>query len=369
MNLLKETEDGLRNVLEKALEGKELSVDEGERLLKCSGAELEALVETADRLRRRMVGDTVTFVVNRNINFTNVCWSGCKFCAFHRPPGSPEAFTLTPKQVTEKTREAVERGATEVCMQGGLNPSLGLTYYIDLLRAVRSVSEDIHIHAYSPAEINHVTQKEGLEVEEVIKVFQEEGLDSVPGTAAEILVDRVRSIICPNKISTERWKHTIKACHRLGLPTTSTIMYGHVETPRDISMHLVKLREIQKETGGFTELVLLPLVGDNTVLKEEGRVKKTSPADHLRLHAAARLILTNYIENIQSSWVKLGPKLAQRTLNAGVNDLGGTLIEENITKAAGGQWGSKMEPRKIKQLIREVGRTPRERTTTYQLVK
>lgn len=368
MDLLEKTEDGFRGILEKAREGKELSVDEGERLLKCTGIELEALIKTADELRRKTVGDAVTYVVNRNINFTNVCWCQCKFCAFYRLPGDPEAFTLTPKQVADKTSEAVRMGATEVCMQGGLNPFLGLGDYVAFLRAVRSVSEDIHIHAYSPAEINHVARKEGLEVEEVIKIFQEEGLNSVPGTAAEILVDRVRKTISPNKISVGEWEHTIRTCHRLGIPTTSTIMYGHVETPRDISLHLVKLREIQKETNGFTEFVLLPFVSGGTALKEEGRVQKLSPADHLRVHAAARLILNNYINNIQSSWVKLGPKLAQRTLDAGANDLGGTLMEENITKAAGGQWGDEMRPKKMRQLIGEIGRIPRERTTTYRLL-
>lgn len=360
-------DSSFKNILKKALEGEELSVDDGKRLLTAKGSEFEALMRAADELRRRTVGDVVTYVVNRNINFTNLCTSRCKFCAFYRRPGDPDAYLLTPKQVADKTREAVERGATEVCIQGGLHPSLGLQDYVNFLRAVRSVSKDIHIHAYSPAEINHITQKEGLEIEKVIKTLQEEGLDSVPGTAAEILVDRVRKIICPNKISAEDWESTIRTCHNLGIPTTATLMYGHVETPREISMHLVKLREIQKETHGFTELVPLAFASENTALKQAGKAPDLSSIDHLRIHAVARLMLNNYIDNIQSSWVKLGPKLAQRILNAGANDLSGTLMEENITRAADGQI-QEMPPSELEKLISGVGRIPRERTTTYELV-
>lgn len=360
-------EPEIRDAFEKALKGEELSVTEGERLLKSDEDELQYLVELADKLRERAVSDIVTYVVNRNINFTNVCTSGCKFCAFSRSPRDSDAYLLTPKQVSEKTREAVSNGATEICMQGGLHPNLELEDYVDYLRAIRSVSSNIHIHAFSPAEIDHISRKTDLDAKKIIKILHEEGMDSVPGTAAEILVDRVRKIICPNKISVKKWEKIIRICHELGVPTTSTIMYGHVETPREIATHLVKLREIQKETGGFTELVLLPFSSQNTELGEKGLSRDMGPEDHLRVHAVSRIMLANQIKNIQTSWVKLGPKLAQRTLDAGVNDFSGTLMEENITRSAGGTL-EEMKPEEIRELIIGAGKVPRERTTTYDLM-
>ncbi|KXB01540.1 hypothetical protein AKJ41_01165 [candidate division MSBL1 archaeon SCGC-AAA259O05] len=335
--------------------------------MKSSDDELDYLLKSADKLRERTVSDIVTYVLNRNINFTNVCTSGCKFCAFSRYPGDPGTYLLTTKQVSQKTREAVRNGATEICMQGGLHPSLKLENYIDYLRAIRRVSSNVHIHAFSPAEINHISRKSELDAKEVIKTLHEEGLDSIPGTAAEILMDRVRRIICPNKISVEKWEEIIKTSHELGIPTTSTLMYGHVETPLEIATHLKKLREIQKETGGFTELVLLPFSSQNTELGKKGLSKELDPIDHLRVHAVARIMLADQIKNIQASWVKLGPKLAQKTLDAGVNDLSGTLMEENITRSAGGKL-EKMKPEEIRELIVEAGKIPRQRTTTYELI-
>ena len=354
-------------ILERALAGEQLSVDEGERLLRAENEELRALVRTADEVRRRRVGDVVTYVVNRNINFTNICVGGCKFCAFRRSAGDPDTYVLTPRQIATKVREALAFGATELCVQGGLHPEFGLENYLNILRTIREISPTIHIHAFSPAELNHIAEREGLHIERVIETLRNAGLNSVPGTAAEILVDRVRSVICPKKISASRWVETIKSCHRLGLPTTATMMYGHVEKSRERAQHLALIRDIQRETRGFTELVPLAFVPGNTQLQREGIVlQMSSMADSLRVHAVARLMLAGFIDNLQASWVKLGPRGAQLMLCAGANDLGGTLFEENITRAAGGERQA-MLPEGLEQLILELGRVPRQRTTTYGL--
>jgi 7,8-didemethyl-8-hydroxy-5-deazariboflavin synthase CofH subunit len=353
-------------VLKKALDGGELTVDEGERLLKAKGRELTALALVADEVRRRTVGDVVTYVVNRNINFTNICIGSCKFCAFRRSPGDPDAYILTLEEIAHKTREAISFGATEVCVQGGLHPGFGLEDYVAILTTIRQVSPDIHIHAFSPAEINHIARQENMSIDEVIEALQEAGLNSVPGTAAEILVDRVRNVICPEKLDSVSWVETIKACHEHGLPTTATMMYGHVETPRERAQHIELVRRIQLETGGFTEFVPLSFMPHATPLQLEGTVREVpTGADDIRVHATARLMLAGYIDNVQASWVKLGPKLAQVMLNAGANDLSGTLMEENITKAAGGTYHV-MFPQQLERLILDLGRVPRQRTTTYE---
>lgn len=364
---LRKIDPEFTEILARALDGNELTVEEGERLFEAEGLELLALALTADEIRRRRVGDIATYVVNRNINFTNICVGSCKFCAFRRSPGDPAAYVLTPEQMAAKVREAVEFGATEVCIQGGLHPDFRLSDYIEILEAVREVSEDIHIHAFSPAELNHAAEREGLSIEEVIKTLREAGLNSVPGTAAEILVDRVRTIICPKKITAGQWIDAIKTCHRLGLPTTATMLYGHVETARERAQHLVTIREIQRETGGFTEFVPLAFMHHNTQLQRMGVLPDRSGVGDLRVHAAARLMLANHIDNIQASWVKLGPRLAQAMLGAGANDLSGTLMEENISRAAGGR-RRKMLPRQLERLILDAGRVPRQRTTTYELL-
>jgi len=358
----------LKGILQRALVCEELSIDEGERLLEAEGEELIALIRTADEVRRRSVGGIVTYVINRNLNFTNICEGSCKFCAFRRSPGDPDAYVLTPGQIEAKIREAVKLGATEVCIQGGLHPEFGLEDYLVILRAVRSVSKTLHIHAFSPAELDHIAGREGLSIEEVIKTLRGAGLNSVPGTAAEILVDRVRAIICPKKLSTGEWTDIIKICHRLGLPTTATMMYGHVETARERAQHLALIRDIQRETGGFTEFVPLAFLSSNTPLQRDGIVRSSpSVVDNLRVHAVSRLMLAGWIDNIQSSWVKLGPRLAQLMLNAGANDLSGTLMEENISRAAGGR-GQAMLPEQLEGLILEIGRVPRQRSTTYEIL-
>jgi 7,8-didemethyl-8-hydroxy-5-deazariboflavin synthase CofH subunit len=360
-------DSGFREILDKVLDGGELSVNEGERLLQAEGEELRVLIRVADGVRRRRVGDTVTYVVNRNINHTNICMGSCKFCAFRRSPDDPDAYVLTRGQITTKVREVVKFGATEVCIQGGLHPEFGLEEYIWILRAVRNVSPSIHIHAFSPAELDHIAGQEWLSIEDVIKTLREAGLNSVPGTAAEILVDRVRSVICPKKISPPRWIEIIKACHRLNLPTTATMLYGTVETPHEQAEHLALLRDIQHQTGGFTEFIPLAFMPYNTPLGSGGERSPPGIVESLRVHAVARLMLTGYIDNIQTSWVKLGSRGAQLMLCAGANDLSGTLFEENITRAAGGERQA-MTPNQLKALIIQLRRTPRQRTTTYEFV-
>ncbi len=357
-----------REILDRALAGEELSVAEGERLLRAEGEELRALVGVADEVRRRRVGDIVTYVINRNLNFTNICIGSCKFCAFRRLPSDPDAYVLTLEQIAAKVREALAFGATEVCVQGGLHPEFGLKNYLGMLRTIRKISPDIHIHAFSPAELNHIAEQEGLSIEEVIKALRDEGLNSVPGTAAEILVNRVRDIICPKKISTGQWVKTIKTCHRLGLPTTATMLYGTVETPRELAQHFALIREVQRETRGFTEFVPLAFMPGNTPLQRDGLISfPPKKVESLRVHAVARLMFVGFIDNIQTSWVKLGSQGAQLMLRAGANDLSGTLLEENITRAAGGE-RQVMLPEQLRQLIFELGRTPRQRTTIYELL-
>lgn len=360
------TELRFDEILQRALDGEELSVNEGERLLRADGKEIQAIVKTADEVRRNSVGDIVTYVKNRNINFTNICSGSCNFCAFRRSPSDPDAYVLTTEQIAAKVREAVASDATEVCVQGGLHPDFGLEKYLEILRTIREVSPSIHTHAFSPAELDHIAMNEELPVREVIKTLRDAGLNSVPGTAAEILVDSVRSTICPKKIKTSRWIEIVKTCHQVGLPTTATMLYGTVETPRERAEHLAIIRDIQRSTRGFTEFVPLAFMPYNTHLWRSRKISMPSVSDSLRVHAVARLMFNGYIDNIQTSWVKLGPEGAQLMLKAGANDLGGTLMEERITKAAGGKL-QRMLPEELEQLILEIGRIPRQRTTTYEL--
>jgi len=356
--------------LNKALEGLELSVEEAETLLSTRGFEFQVLLLAADWVRKRRVGETVTFVVNRNVNFTNVCQVRCSFCAFSRPPNASDAYLLKPETVAERAAEAWKSGATEVCLQGGIHPQIGLEYYAEVLKAVKSVVPRIHTHAYSPMEVHYAAEKAGVSIGEALKVLREAGLDSMPGTAAEILDDRVRAVLCSRKLNVERWVEVVKTAHRLGIPTTCTMMYGHVDSVRHRAGHLALLRSLQKETGGFTEFVPLSFIHPKTPLYLEGLAKPGATGiEDLKLHAVARLMLQGWIDNIQASWVKLGPKLAQAALYAGANDLGGTLMEENISKAAGATAGEHMPPSELVRIIKEAGRTPAQRTTTYQIIK
>lgn len=356
--------------LDRALEGRELSVEEAEVLLSTLGPEFQVLLMVADWVRRRRVGETVTFVINRNINFTNVCQVRCGFCAFSRPPHASDAYLLRPQTIAERAAEAWKAGATEVCLQGGIHPEIGFEYYTEVLRVVKARVPEVHTHAYSPMEVYYAAEKAGIDVGEALKALREAGLDSMPGTAAEILDDRVRAVLCPRKLSVERWVEVMKAAHRLGIPTTSTMMYGHVDSARHRAEHLALLRSLQKETGGFTEFVPLSFIHPNTPIYLEGLAKAGATGlEDLKLHAVARLMLQGWVDNVQASWVKLGPKLAQVALYAGANDLGGTLMEENISRAAGATAGQHMPASEFIRTIRDAGRIPAQRTTTYQIIK
>lgn len=357
-------------ILDRALDGHLITVKEAEILFKVTGEEFFALIHVADELRRRIVGDIVTYVINRNINFTNICVNNCLFCAFSRPPGSPEGYVIPLEELKQKVLEAVKLGATEVCIQGGLHPDADLETYLSILKAVREVSPSIHIHAFSPMEVKHASVNSSMTVEGVLKAFKEAGLNSMPGTAAEILVDRVRRVVCPHKIRTAEWVRIIKAAHRLGIPTSSTMMYGHVESERDKATHINILRRIQASTGGFTEFVPLSFVHEKTSLY---RMKLSKPGatgmEDVKVYAVSRLMLGSLIRNIQVSWVKLGVKFAQFCLNVGANDFGGTLMEENISRIAGSTSGEYLPPSEIERIIRDCGRIPAQRTTTYEIIK
>ncbi|MEM3004208.1 MAG: 5-amino-6-(D-ribitylamino)uracil--L-tyrosine 4-hydroxyphenyl transferase CofH [Candidatus Bathyarchaeia archaeon] len=314
-------------VLGRALDGREVSKRDAVELFKTGGGELVALTLVADELRRRTVGEAVTFVVNRNINFTNVCTAKCRFCAFSTEEKSSEAYLLTVDEVAARAEQAWKLGATEVCIQGGLHPGIDGGYYERICRAVKAKAPSIHIHAFSPMEVFHGACKSGLTVREYLKVLKEAGLDSMPGTAAEILDDEIRGALCPAKINVTDWVEVVKEAHRQGIPTTSTIMYGHIEEPRHWAEHLELIRKIQKETGRFTEFIPLSFVYPKTALyRIDGARPGATGAEDLKMHAVSRLMLNSSVRNIQVSWVKLGPKLAQICLLAGANDLGGTMM-------------------------------------------
>ena len=322
----------IKSILKKALKSEEdLTSEEGFELLKVTGKELIALQNVADTICYEKKKDLVTFVINRNINFTDICFQGCKFCCFSVPDKN-KGFLLTLDEIKEKVIEAKRNNCTEVCIQGGIHPDLTFDFYLDILKTVKDVDRRIHTHAFSPQEIFYMSQLYSDTIENTLKELQKAGLDSIPGTAAEILVDKIRKIICPNKVSVSQWKDIITTAHTLGIPTTSTIMYGHIEDLKDRITHLEILREIQKETHGFTEFVPLPFVRENSILSKQNEfpIKHSYGLSDLKLFCVSRLFLNNYIENIQTSWVKLGPKFAQVSLNYGVNDFSGTIMEENI---------------------------------------
>lgn len=317
----------------------------------------------ADELRKKAVGDIVTFVVNRNINFTDICINNCKFCSFRNSRG----LSLSLEEIKRKVIEAIDFGCTEVCIQGGLLPGADLDFYVSILEAVREVSKKIHIHAFSPMEVYHIARNSKMDVADVLKVLKKEGLDSMPGTAAEILVDSVRAEICPMKLKTDEWVRVVKEGHRIGIPTTATMMYGHVETWEDRVKHMMLIKRIQQETKGFTEFIPLSFMWKNNELGQ--RAKGASGFEDLLVIAVARILLYPEIRNIQASWVKLGLKLAQAALHFGANDLGGTLIEENISKSAGATSGEFLSPNELRELIQRAGRIPRQRDTLYRLIE
>jgi FO synthase len=368
--LLADVRPEVARILDAALDGRELTPQEGSRLLCAQGADLHALMRAADLARQADVGDDVSYVVNRNINFTNVCYVGCSFCGFSRHKDDPDAYDRSLEEILDKARDAVARGATEVCIQGGIHPGKDHTHYRDILLALKREFPALHIHAYSPEEIDFGHAKSGMELEAYLRWLKDAGLGTIPGTAAEILDDEVRKIVSPRKLRSERWVEIIRAAHAVGLRSSSTLMYGHIERVEHVSAHLALLRALQKETGGFTEFVPLGFIHAlNRLFNEMGARPGSSMPEDVRLVAVARLFLRPWITNIQVSWVKMGPKLAQMGLLAGANDFGGTLMEESISRESGADFGENLPPEEIRRLIREVGRTPVERSTSYRVLR
>ena len=362
-----------RAAIERVLEtqnGASLTREESLLLAHAEGDDLLGLLVAADLLRCELAGNIVTYVVNRNINFTNICFVGCKFCAFSRGPRESDTYFLDPQQVAEKAVQAWDLGATEVCIQGGLPRGLPPLYYRDILRAVKSAVPGMHIHAFSPMEIVYGVELTGMTLRDYLTMLRDNGLGTLPGTAAEILDDQVRHILSANKLSTAQWQEVIRTAHSCGIRSTSTLMYGHVETPEHWVNQLLLLRDIQDQTGGFTEFVPLGFVHQNTILFHQG-LARSGPtlAEHLKIHALSRLMLAGSINNIQVSWVKLNRKLSQLCLDAGANDYGGTLMEENISREAGATAGQYTHPEEFQELIREIGRIPAERNTTYSRIQ
>ena len=351
----------LKDVYKRSLDGK-ITKRDALGLLNKNPFEL---FETADAVREKLVGDTVSYVVNRNMNFTDICIGTCKFCAFK----NNQNYLLTTDEILEKVGEAKRFGATEVCIQGGLLPDMYLKDYVAMLKAIKG-KYAIDIHAFSPMEVFHMSKLSGVSVEHSLKELKKSGLDTMPGTAAEILVDDIRRQICPGKLNTAQWVDVVTKAHETGIPTTATIMYGHIETWKDRIDHILIQRDIQRKTHGFTEFVPLTFMCKNNPLGETIIKKRMSMGasgmDDLRMYALARLIFGRDLVNIQASWVKLGPKLAQVALYAGANDLGGTLMEEHISKLAGSTSGECMSPEELQAYIRDAGRTPRQRTTLYR---
>ncbi len=360
----------IRSILERCLSDHELSVADAVLLDGARGRDLFALSLVADEMRNRQVGDVVTYVVNRNINFTNVCVKSCKFCAFSRDLRSEQGYFLPNEEILRRVLQAREYGATEVCLQAGLAPEAKGRIYIDVCRAVKEAAPELHIHAFSPEEVKYGAALSRTPVREYLAELKAAGLGSLPGTSAEILDDRIRDQISPGRITTAQWIEVITSAHALGIPTTSTMMFGHVETAMDRARHLDLLRSIQKETGGFTEFVPLSFVHAEAPLFLRQDVQGVSPGptgdDVTRLYAIARLMLGATFKNIQASWVKEGLRTAQALLRGGVNDLGGTLMNESISTAAGAQHGQLMTPATLRRAIRDAGRTPAERNTKYQ---
>jgi 7,8-didemethyl-8-hydroxy-5-deazariboflavin synthase CofH subunit len=361
--------DPVERVLERQ-DGTCLTTADCYALARCEGPDLIALLVAADTLRRELAGNIVTYVVNRNINFTNVCFVGCKFCAFSRGPRESDSYFHSLGDMARKAREAWDLGATEVCIQGGLPRDLPPMYYRDILRAIKNAVAGMHIHAFSPMEIVYGVELTGMPLRDYLSMLRDNGLDTLPGTAAEILDDEIRHVLSRNKLSTAQWQEVICTAHSCGIRSTSTLMYGHMETPEHWVRQLLLLRQIQSKTGGFTEFVPLGFVHQNTLLFQQG-LARAGPtlAEHLKIHALARILLAGAIHNIQVSWVKLNRKLSQLCLHAGANDYGGTLMEENISREAGATAGQYTSPDDFQSLIMEVGRIPAERNTTYSRIK
>ena len=372
----------IESILDRALVGYDLSPAEGVVLLQQTDPSVIAAIRhTADRLRQQQAGDTVTYVINRNINFTNICEQHCSFCAFRRDAGDAGAYWLDWGQMQEKATDAVQRGATEICLQGGLNPqaklqSKSLPYYLKLVETLTAEFPQLHLHAFSPQEVQFIAREDGISYADVIAALRDAGVGSLPGTAAEVLDDNVRRVLCPEKIDTSTWLEIVTTAHRLGVSTTSTMLSGHIETPEQQIQHLTQLRSLQQTAierqypAQITEFILLPFVGQSAPKSLRRRVGRDQPvlADALLLTAVARIFLGNWIPNHQPSWVKLGLAGATTALNWGCNDIGGTLMEEHITTMAGAQGGTCMTVETLQTAIASINRPYQQRDTLYQQV-
>ena len=357
-------------VLDRALAGQDITSEEAVVLFGTEDQEYNALVMVADELRRRTVGDIVTYVVNRNINFTNVCIKRCGFCAFSRDFRQEEGYLLPTQEIIRRAKEAWDYGATEVCVQAGLPPKMEGDLYIRLCEAIKKELPDMHIHGFSPEEVLYGSVRSESTIKAYLTELKAAGVGSLPGTSAEVLDQDLRDKISPGRITVDQWTEVITTAHELGIPTTSTVMYGYLETPTQLAKHMDLIRGIQQQTGGITEFVPLSFVHTEAPMFMKNIVDDVRPGpsgmDVIKMHAIARIMLNNWIPNIQASWVKEGPRMSQLLLTAGVNDLGGTLINESISTAAGAQHGQLMRPSEFRQMIRQVGRIPAERYTTYQ---
>jgi FO synthase len=365
--------EDLQDIVSRCRRDSQLTEADVQRLYSARGPELAYIFRQADLRRQQVHGERVSYAVNRNINYTNICYFKCQFCAFSKGKLSENLrgrpYDLDAGEIQRRCTEAWQRGATEVCMQGGIHPEYTGQTYLDILATVRAATPDMHIHAFSPLEVWQGAATLGLELTDYLSQLKEAGLDTLPGTAAEILDDDVRSILCPDKINSEQWLQVMEAAHTVGFHTTATIMYGHVEQPVHWARHLLKIRQLQARSGGFTEFVPLPFVHMEAPLYLKGRARKGPTfREALLMHSVARLVLHGYIDNIQASWVKMGPAGIAACLNAGANDLGGTLMNETITRAAGANHGQEWSPQKLEELIRKQGREPWQRDTLYRAV-
>jgi FO synthase len=360
----------VRVALSKAAAHQPIRDHEALSLFEAEGEALEALCRVADDLRAEAVGEEVTYVVNRNINFTNVCYTGCRFCAFAQREIDPESYTLSLDEVADRAQEAWEYGATEVCIQGGLHPSLPGDFYFRILDAIKARRPELHIHAFSPMEVLNGAARLGISFGEFLEECRARGLGTIPGTAAEILDDEVRWVLTKGKLPAETWEQIVKTAHGMGIRSSSTIMYGHVDAPPHWVAHIRRLARIQDETGGFTEFVPLPFVHQNSPIYLAGKARPGPTFDdNRRMHAVARILLDGRIPNVQVSWVKMGMEYCKAILQGGANDFGGTLMEETISRMAGAEWGIRKEPEDFVRAIRDIGRIPAERTTTYDRVR
>jgi FO synthase len=364
----------LAPILDRSLSGRPPTRDEVEALFRARGDQVDAVAHVADVLRERAAGDTVTYVVNRNINYTNLCYFRCGFCAFSKGPRSlnlrGEPYLMGLDEIVERAVEAWDRGATEVTLQGGIHPDFTGNFYVDVVNSIKAELPDMHIHGFTPLEVWQGAETLGIPVRRFLEELKEAGLGTLPGTAAEILDDEVRAYLCPDKIRTSQWAEVMITAHELGFRATSTIMFGHIDHPRSWANHLEVIREIQRRTGGFTEMVPLPFVHMGSPIYLRGRSRPGPTWDEVVLiHAVSRIALDGLVPNIQASWVKLGLDGGRRLLDAGCNDLGGTLMGEIITRSAGAEHGQEVTPQEFREVIESAGKRPALRSTTYEILE